>query len=60
MFAVYSYSNLKRRIDGLPNGLELSCPAEASTLPRIVRHAVGPGKLQPGLSPPGQFQREPV
>jgi hypothetical protein len=26
-----------------PNGLELSCPAEAGRLPLIVAHAGGPG-----------------
>jgi len=26
-----------------PNGLELSCPAEAGTLPLIVAHTCGPG-----------------
>jgi hypothetical protein len=38
----------------LPNGLELSCPAEAGRLTWIVRPAGGPGKLQSRPSPPGQ------
>ena len=29
--------------DALPNGLELSCPAEAGKLPRIVARPGGPG-----------------
>jgi hypothetical protein len=29
----------------LPNGLELSCPAEAGRVPIIVAHAGGPGAL---------------
>jgi hypothetical protein len=28
-----------------PNGLELSCPAEAGKLPLIVAHAGGPAAL---------------
>ncbi len=40
-----------------PNGLELSCPAEAGRLSPTLRHAGGPGKLHPRPSPPGQLQR---
>jgi hypothetical protein len=39
------------------NGLELSCPAEAGSLSRIVRLAGGPGKIHSRPSPPGQLQR---
>ena len=31
------------RTNGLPNGLELSCPAEAGNFPFILAHASGPG-----------------
>ena len=40
-----------------PNGLELSCPAEAGRTNWIVRQAGGPTKLQSRPSPPGQLQR---
>jgi len=40
-----------------PNGLELSCPAEAGRLSRIVRPAGGPGKQPRKRRPPGQLQR---
>jgi hypothetical protein len=40
-----------------PNGLELSCPAEAGNASRIVRPAGRPGKLQSTPGPPGQLQR---
>ena len=37
-----------------PNGLELSCPAEAGGLTRIVRPASGPSKRPRKRRPPGQ------
>ncbi len=41
----------------LPNGLELSCPAEAGRLTRIVRPASGQDKRTRKRRPPGQLQR---
>jgi len=40
-----------------PNGLELSCPAEAGRITWIVRQAGRPSKLQSMPRPPGQLQR---
>ena len=40
----------------LPNGLELSCPAEAGRISWIVRQAGGPSKLLSRPRPPGQPQ----
>jgi hypothetical protein len=40
-----------------PNGLELSCPAEAGNLSGIVRQAGGQDKPPRRPSPPGQLQR---
>ena len=40
-----------------PNGLELSCPAEAGGLPRIMRRPGGKDKQPRRPSPPGQLQR---
>ena len=42
---------------GRANGLELSCPAEAGGLIRIVRPDSGLSKWPRSLSPPGQLQR---
>jgi len=40
-----------------PNGLELSCPAEAGMLRSIVRLAGGQSKRPRKRRPPGQLQR---
>jgi len=48
--AVQGLSELR----GVPNGLELSCPAEAGRPCRTVRLAGRPGKIQSSPSPPGQ------
>jgi hypothetical protein len=40
-----------------PNGLELSCPAEAGKLSITVRQASGRFKHPRRPSPPGQLQR---
>jgi len=41
----------------LPNGLELSCSAEAGELSPTLRHAGRQSKPHPLPSPPGQLQR---
>jgi len=40
-----------------PNGLELSCPAEAGSATRTLGHVGGPDKPPRRPSPPGQLQR---
>ena len=40
-----------------PNGLELSCPAEAGYASRTLGHGGGQDKPQQRPSPPGQLQR---
>ena len=49
-------SMLKFKIEP-PNGLELSCPAEAGNATRTLRHAGGHDKHPRRPSPPGQLQR---
>jgi hypothetical protein len=40
----YSRRDCRSRGGGRPNGLELSCPAEAGRLPFILAHTGGPGR----------------
>ncbi len=51
------FENYWRDFGTPPNGLELSCPAEAGRLTRIVRPARGQGKQPRKRRPPGQLQR---